>query len=335
MNNNNIHLVKSAFHSQFIRAMEARDISADYYFKKAKLPSRVKDPESLLPIKSFYQLINIIAINENMPDFGSFVAQTTPWHKVLSLGPLIANSLNLKELLETFCESSSRQSSHVNFTLIDKGSHFDFCYTDTPVYNGDIQMELYRVTSMIQLIQIAAGAEWRPETIRLIIPKTKAANSCPLLTSSNISFSQPDTAVSIETKLLDLPVQLEIPEIVLTNNNGGSGADANIEFTNSIRQIIKTYTQKKSISIEELADITDLSVRTLQRRLKVNDLKFNDLLCQAKFDHAKERLHDMQTPIKEIAKSLGYSDAAHFTRAFHQWSGLSPTDFRKEISRSS
>lgn len=330
MNNNNIHMVKSAFHLQFKSAMEARNISSDYYFKKAKLPSKVKDPESLLPIKPFYQLINIVAINENMPDFGSFVAQSTPWHKVLSLSPLIANSLNLKDLLDTFCESSSRQSSHVNFTLIDKGSHFDFCYTDTPVYKGDIQMELYRVTSMIQLIQLATGAEWRPETIRLIIPKTNATDSCQLLTSSNISFSQPDTVVSIETSLLELPVQLEIPKIVLADINSATDADAdaNIEFTDSIRQILKTYTQTKSISIEELADITDLSVRTLQRRLKANDLQFNDLLKEAKFEHAKEKLYDRQMPIKEIAESLGYSDAAHFTRAFHQWCGMSPTKFR-------
>ena len=328
MNNNNIHMVKAAFHSQFIRAMEARDISADHYFIKAKLPSKINDPESLLPIKSFYHLINIIAINENMPDFGSFVAQTTPWHKVLSLGPLIANSLNLKDLLETFCESSSRQSSHVNFTLIDKGSRFDFCYTDTPVYKGDIQMELYRVTSMIQLIQLATGKEWRPEIIRLIIPKTNAADNCKLLTSSNINFSQPDTAISIETSLLELPVQLEIPKTVLANNNSDSDADANIEFTNSIRQILKTYTQTKSISIEELADITDLSIRSLQRRLKANGLKFIDLLNEAKFEHAKEKLHDTRTPIKEIAESLGYSDAAHFTRAFQQWCGMSPTKFR-------
>ena len=36
MNNNDIHMVKAAIHLQFKRAMEASDISADYYFKKAK-----------------------------------------------------------------------------------------------------------------------------------------------------------------------------------------------------------------------------------------------------------------------------------------------------------
>jgi len=137
MKNENIHLVKAAFHAQFRRAMEIRGIAADYYFKKFNLPTEVGDPESLLPLKPFFHLINIVAINENMPDFGTFVAQTTPWHKVLSLGPLIENSENLNSLLQTFCDIARSQSSLVKFTLVDEGSHFDFCYIDNHVYKGD------------------------------------------------------------------------------------------------------------------------------------------------------------------------------------------------------
>ncbi len=46
-----------------------------------------------------------------MPDFGSFVAQTTPWHKVMSLGPLIESSKDLGSLLHRFCDIASSQSS--------------------------------------------------------------------------------------------------------------------------------------------------------------------------------------------------------------------------------
>ena len=330
MKDNTIHMVKSAFHTPFKTAMEACGISADDYFKKVKLPTEIEDPESLLPTKPFFQLINMVAIDENLPGFGSIVAQTTPWHKISSLAPLIKQSKNLNELLKTFCEIASHQSSHGNFALIDKDSHFRFSYTGSLLVKGDIQMELYRITSMIQLTQLACDAQWRPDTIHLNQPSTTVVEASPLLNSSKISFLKPDSSISIPGELLQLPVHLDIPERRKTARNADADADAdnNIEFSNSMRQILKTYTQTKSISIEELADITGLSVRTMQRRLKVNGLKFNDLLKEAKFEHAKEKLHNTQMPIKEIAESLGYSDTAHFTRAFHQWCGMSPTDYR-------
>ena len=330
MKDNVIHMVKAAFHSQFKLAMENRGISADSYFKKVSLLTEISDPEGQLPLKPFFQLINIVAINEDMPDFGSYVAQTTPWHKVSSLGPLIRNSKYLKDLLINFCEIASSQSTVVEFTLVDNGSHFEFCYSDSPIHKGDIQMELYRITSMIQLVQLATGNQWRPEKIRLNMPYNPAVNSCPLLTKSDITFSQEDSTISIQGGLLQLPVHIDIPAIV--NHLDRNITDINKEFPHAIRQIIITYSLNKNISIEEVASIADVSIRTLQRRLTDNNLKFNELLNEAKFKHARERLHDRSLSIKEIAETLGYSDTAHFTRAFHCWSGISPTAFRKGLA---
>ena len=171
---------------------------------------------------------------------------------------------------------------------------------------------------------------WRPETIRLEMRKTNIVDATPLLRDSEIKFSQSDSAISIPNNFLQLPVQLNIPEFI--DKDDKEQADLNIEFVKSIHQIISTYALTNNTSLEGIADATNMSARTLQRRLTDNGLKFNDLLNQAKFDHAKEKLRDSQMPIKEIAESSGYSDAAHFTRAFHRWSGVSPTAFRKKIS---
>jgi hypothetical protein len=184
MKDNTIHMVKSAFHAPFRTAMETYGISADYYFKKVKLPTEVDDPESLLPVKPFFKLINTVAIDENLPGFGSIVAQTAPWHKIKSLAPLIEESENLKDLLETFCEIAIQQSSHGSFYLIDKGSHYSFSYQGSSLIKGDIQMELYRITCMIQLVQLANGAEWHPESIHLNQAKSIVIGASPLLTKS-------------------------------------------------------------------------------------------------------------------------------------------------------
>ena len=285
------------------------------------------DPESLVPLLPFYSLINTVAINENIPDFGSRVARITPWHKVASLGPLIKNSNNLKELLSTFCEVASGQSSPVIFTVKDEGLQFSFCYTNTLLFKGEIQMELYRITSMIQLVQLATSAVWRPEIIRLKMRQSEIVNASFLLKNSEIQFSQSDSAITLPKEILQLPVQIDIPDSIKTKTT--EQADLNIEFVKSIHQIISTYTLSNNTSLDAIADATGMSVRTLQRRLTDNGLKFNELLSQAKYKHAKKMLQNSQTPITDIAESLDYSDAAHFTRAFHRWSGSSPTNFRK------
>jgi AraC-like DNA-binding protein len=327
MEDTKIHLVKASFHAQFKVAMESCGVSAEKYFKKVRLPLAVDDPESLLPVKPFYQLINTFAINENVPDFGSIVARITPWHKVTSLAPLITSSRNLKDLLERFCQISNSQSSSVNFTFTDEDSHYEFCYTNTLDYNGDIQMEFYRISSMIQLVQLATGSKWRPETIRLIMPENALVDTCPLLKKSRIRFSQPISTISVALDRLGLPVHVEIPATVKPGAAKNAGRHA--AYAESIRQIIDTYSLTGNITIEDIADITDQSVRTVQRRLRSAGLNFNELLSEAKFRHARNKLLNSDLPVAEIAKSLGYTDAAHFSRAFRRWAGVTPSSFRK------
>jgi AraC-like DNA-binding protein len=328
MPDRSIHLVKAAFHAQFKKAMELRGIPASYYFKKFKLPIEIDDPEGLLPLKPFFQLINILAIDEEMPDFGSFVAQTTPWHKVMSLGPLIESSENLGNLLQTFCEIASSQSSLVKFTLADEVTGSCFCYSDRPIYKGDIQMELYRITSMIQLVQLASGPGWSPKFVRLNMPTNAAVKDCPLIRKGTVSYSQVDSAISIPAKLLKLPVQMDIPPSLSLGT--GRNASRYAEYADSVRQIIDSYASVGSMTIEDLAWLTDQSVRTLQRRLKSAGLNFNVLINEARYRHARDKLRNSNMSVAEIGKLLGYSDPAHFSRAFRRWSGSSPSAFARQ-----
>ena len=152
-----------------------------------------------------------------------------------------------------------------------------------------------------------------------------------MLADSDVLFSQADSAFSIPRELLGLPVQVNAPEVRNLRNN--IQGDSSTEIANAIRQIINTYAVGARIEIEGVARLADMSVRTLQRQLNRHGLKFNDLLNQAKFEHAKQMLSGPEVSIQAVARSLGYSDPAHFTRAFRRWSGLSPTAFRKNQQR--
>ena len=322
-----IPMVRAAFKQQFELAMIKIGISPELYFEKVGIPiGDDLDPESLLPEKPFWELINLVADKERIIDFGIQVAQLTPWHKVESLAPLVAKSSNLEELLTTFCKIASEQSNTSRFKL-DTNNGFSYFVSRTEtLYRGDRQMELYRVTSMIQLIQLATGSAWRPDQIELQMGNYKTFPRHTMFTQSQLRFSQPWSKISIPKIALKLPVNIEIR----TTLRGSNQYDINTDFVGTLTQLIGIYAANQKCKIEFISRLAGLSIRTLQRRLNEVGLTFNDLLNQVKYDLAKISLSSSTLTIARIAKNLGYSDAAHFIRAFKNWSGKTPGQFRSE-----
>jgi len=82
--------------------------------------------------------------------------------------------------------------------------------------------------------------------------------------------------------------------------------------------------------LSELAGKMHLSERTLKRRLQDAGTSYQRLLDQARQRHAEIMLAQPEASIAKIAAALGYQDPANFTRAFRQWTGLSPTAYRRQ-----
>ena len=325
-----IHLVRAAFQRQFSETMRANGIDAEKYYRRVHLPTTdFDDPESLLPEKPFWRLVNLVAKNENIADFGVQVATAFPWHSIVSLGPLISECDTLGELIVTFCKIASSQSSHVQFDLESLNGYFWFAANGTPLIRNDIQMELYRVTCMIQLIQLATGSGWRPENVRLAMPGMNLMDACPLIKRATIDFSCGQTAVEIPDIALNLPVRLKIPTTRVNLNN----YDIDANFIDSIRLILEIYIAHDECKIDAIAKAIDMPGRTLQRRLKASGTSFNELLGEIRFKLARTKLESNAWSIRDISTGLGYSDDAHFVRAFKRWSGMTPGEFRKISSR--
>jgi AraC-like DNA-binding protein len=84
------------------------------------------------------------------------------------------------------------------------------------------------------------------------------------------------------------------------------------------------------MDIRIVADKMETSVRTLQRRLHTTGVTYAAVVQQARCAAAREMLKEHQRRISDIARLLGYSDPAHFTRAFQRWTGVTPRDFRRD-----
>ena len=328
-----IVLVKAAFLQQFKLAMKDNGVEVEPYLKRFRLPvNDVNDSDTYLPGKPFWHLINQVAIEEIIPDFGMQVAQVTPWYKVESMQKFLARSRSLASLLDAFCEIASAQSSNARFNTHVEDGQCWFEYHGVPVISNDIQMELYRVASMIELVQLATGKNWRPLEVRLMMNKNRVVEKNCILDDCELVFSQTHTAIVFPAGLLDAtittrpddsPGDIDINESLKLDD-----IQNRTKLVNALHEIFSFYVTEDKLTINMIADIVGLSTRSLQRVMKKHDISYNALLNTARQQYAETQLKNPEVKISDIAYQLGYNDTAHFTRAFKRWTGMTPSQYR-------
>jgi AraC-like DNA-binding protein len=108
-----------------------------------------------------------------------------------------------------------------------------------------------------------------------------------------------------------------------------SSTEANQAFGRRVREIVTGLLESGTPDVREVASAVSTSARTLQRRLRGAGLTYAGLVQQARCEAASQMLLESDRSVSDVARTLGYSDPAHFTRAFHRWTGLAPREFRR------
>ena len=96
-----------------------------------------------------------------------------------------------------------------------------------------------------------------------------------------------------------------------------------------VQETITRLLREGHPDIQSVATMLGLGVRTLQRRLSEEGVTYARVVARARFDVAQRLLDDPACKVIEVALDLGYSDQAHFARAFLRWTGLTPREFRQ------
>jgi AraC-like DNA-binding protein len=79
---------------------------------------------------------------------------------------------------------------------------------------------------------------------------------------------------------------------------------------------------------QRLCDELEISRWTLLRRLRAEDISFQDLLTQARLGEARALLLHTRLPISEIADRVHFGSISAFSRFFTRTAGVAPSRFR-------
>jgi AraC-like DNA-binding protein len=100
-----------------------------------------------------------------------------------------------------------------------------------------------------------------------------------------------------------------------------------------VKAVLKRLLAGRRPGIEDVAKELRLSARTLQRRLADDGATFQQMVQDARHELARHYLTHSSLELNETAYLLGYEDAHSFFRAFHEWEGTSPGEWRKRNAR--
>jgi AraC-like DNA-binding protein len=99
-------------------------------------------------------------------------------------------------------------------------------------------------------------------------------------------------------------------------------------YVAELRTSILAELASRKPSMRRAAELSGVSVRTLQRRLAAAGTTYSQLVQEIRHDAACKMLRETDMPLKAIAAALGYSELSAFSRAFYRWTGRSPHSFR-------
>ncbi|WP_320128849.1 response regulator [uncultured Sphaerochaeta sp.] len=103
-------------------------------------------------------------------------------------------------------------------------------------------------------------------------------------------------------------------------------------YYKQITETIKTYVSREyaHATLDEAALLVALSPNYVSKLFKSEtDQKFSDYLLEVKMKKAVSLLQDVNLRIYEISFAVGYDNPKNFTRAFKQYFGKTPWEYRE------
>ena len=152
-----------------------------------------------------------------------------------------------------------------------------------------------------------------------------------------VLFDQPIDRLEFNASVVDQPLPAPNPRLVERLSQRLDKVLLAIDHPNSVRlavyQILERTLANGSPNISYVSEQLNLSERTLRRRLAEEQQNFRSILSQVRRDVCEIYMTEPNRTMVEISQLLGYSEHSAFIRAFREWFGMTPTQYRSSQSR--
>ena len=193
--------------------------------------------------------------------------------------------------------------------------------------NFMVDMSLSAIATLIRSFGNGLG----PKRVHLTRPESGSAGAYRECLQCEVVFAAPYNEIQFDEHILHLPsgasdsasFQLAIEQC----DRELASLQAQQSVALAVSALLKKHPEKKP-GLDEIAQSLKVSPRTLRRRLHDEKTNFQSLQKQVGIELACEYLSGTNWSVGNIAERLGYENASSFGKAFRNWTGQTPREYR-------
>lgn len=153
-----------------------------------------------------------------------------------------------------------------------------------------------------------------------------------LVFATPVTFNSNELSLTIPTRVLNLAITQTAASLhqFLQHSPADVLARPNphTSMTAKVRNTLSAYRTADLPDLTTTATLLDTSSATLRRRLREEGSSFQKLKDAARFQEARRLLAEPGINISDVAASLGFTETSTFHRAFRNWTGTAPGEYR-------
>ncbi len=327
-----VPLIRAVSSASIVRLLASIGAPVARSWERAGLPPvALGEPEHVVPLRSIARFVDDCAHAQGIDELGLRSGEQTSIEMLGTFGATVRRAPTLADALRTTTTAVASYSSVETFWLSLHGDRARFCqrFSDPSVTSRHV--DLFSVGVIVNLLRFA-GDDWTPSRIETQSPGSHTVREPGLLGDAEIVTGGLVTSVEFPRELLHRrigPPPETVESAVATGLTEWQRSAPPRDFLRSFEVMLAGLIQSDRADVRSAADAAAMTVRSLQRRLAQCGWTWSDLLDDVRRRTALRMLEDPSAKIIDVAVALGYSDAAHFTRAFHRWCGMSPATHRR------
>jgi AraC-like DNA-binding protein len=296
--------------------------------------SRFNDQGGRLPMSQLVALYEAAARMTKDSAFGLHVGERTSVRAFGLFGYLVMNSATVGLALERAVRYFPLWTDGASFSLLrEEGSavRLIWQYTDasSAECRHDCEMTLLSATKVSQL---SSGIP--PREVRFQHSPPKDISEHKRLFRAKVCFRMRRNEVIFDRAALSARIKHADRDLcdLLINYAEGilATAPSRSDLIDRIRFAIRQSVSEGHVGLPRLSHTIGIGTRTLQRKLKGHGTSFRQLLIGVRQELAEQNLLDPERSIGEIAYRLGYANPSEFHRAFRDWRGIAPKQYRRK-----